>query len=204
MKNPILKLCVYGVVAGSAIAFQPSPTLARPAASKALPPLNMAIEVVDASYNLAIGTLGVGLVGGVLEDLKNDAGKKLPTAKIFGGIALLFTVFAAFIAFQTTTLRFAFDDDSFSLQKADGTSFENVVVGGENKWAYKSFQNYDFLPSPSFPILVYFRENQTPVEAREEAPIVVDDLVGQVHFFPAIANTQQLTDGFAKHNCAKL
>jgi NIMA (never in mitosis gene a)-related kinase len=196
MKNLILKLCVYGVVAGSAVAFQPSPTLARSATSKVMSPLTMVPEVVDASYDLAIGTLGVGLVGGVVERVSKN--------KLFGGIFLLFTIFAAFIAFQTTTLRFAFDDDSFSLQKAGGASFENVVVGGENKWAYKSFQNYDFLPSPSFPILVYFREDQTPVEAREEAPIVVDDLVGQVHFFPAIANTQQLTDGFAKHNCAKL
>ena len=34
---------------------------------------------------------------------------------------------------------------------------ENVVVGGENLWAYKSFVNYDFFPSEQTPILVYFK-----------------------------------------------
>jgi hypothetical protein len=187
------------MLAGQGVAFQTSPSLSR---SKH--PLPMSIEVVEPSYNLAIGAFSVGLAGGFLEDIKNKAGQKLPTAKLFGTVALLFTVFAAFITFQTATLRFTFDDDAFSLQKANGASFENVVVGGENRWAYKSYQNWDFLPSPNFPILVYFREDQTPVEYREEAPIVVDDLQGQVHFFPAIANTQQLTNGFVKHNCAKL
>jgi hypothetical protein len=27
---------------------------------------------------------------------------------------------------------------------------------------------------------------------------------GQVHFFPAIANTEDIIKGFEKHNCAKL
>ena len=34
---------------------------------------------------------------------------------------------------------------------------ENVVVGGQNRWAYDKFVNYDFFPSESFPILVYFK-----------------------------------------------
>jgi hypothetical protein len=164
-----------------------------------------AMELVDPSYNLAIGAFGVGLAGGFLEDLRDDSGDKLLTAKPFGALALLFTLFAAFLAFQTTTLRFAFDDDSFSLVKADGSTMgENVVVGGENKWRYSTFKNYDFLPSSGFPILVYFREDQTPVENREEVPIVVDHLDGQVHFFPAISNVQQLKRGFEAHGCAKI
>jgi hypothetical protein len=65
--------------------------------------------LVDPSYNLAVGALGVGLAGGLLEDMKNnDTGEKLPTAKFFGGLALVFTLFAGFLAFQTTTLRFVF------------------------------------------------------------------------------------------------
>ena len=164
-----------------------------------------AIELVDPSYNLAIGAFGVGLSAGFLEDLRDNKGEKLLTAKPFGALALLFTVFSLFLAFQTTTLRFEFDDDSFSLVKSNGKSLgENVVVGGENKWAYSSFKNYDFLPSSGFPILVYFREDQTPVENREDVPIVVDELEGQVHFFPAISNVKQLQEGFEKHNCAKI
>ena len=163
------------------------------------------MELVDPSYNLAIGAFGVGLAGGFLEDLRDKDGEKLLTAKPFGAFALLFTVFSLFLAFQTTTLRFGFDEDSFSLLKSDGSAFgENVVVGGENKWAYSSFKNYDFLPSADFPILVYFREDQTPAENREEVPLVVDNLDGQVHFFPAISNVQKLKKGFEVHGCARV
>eukprot|EP00536_Pseudo-nitzschia_multiseries_P010313 jgi/Psemu1/307180/fgenesh1_kg.309_\ len=164
------------------------------------------VELVDPSYNLAIGAFGIGLAGGFLEDLRDENGEKLLTAKPFGGLAVIFTVFSLFLAFQTTTLRFAFDDDSFSLVQANGARLEqeNVVVGGENKWRYDSFKNYDFLPSKDFPILVYFREDQTPLETREEVPIVVDNLEGQVHFFPAISNSKQLEEGFAKHGCPKV
>ena len=115
--------------------------------------------LIDSSYNLAAGCAVIGTVCGVLENFKG------PTGKLFGGGAIAFTVFAAFIAFQTTTLRFQFDDTNFSLVKADGSSNgKNIVVGGENSWKYNTFVNYDFLPSEEFPILVYFKETQTPVE----------------------------------------
>jgi hypothetical protein len=62
--------------------------------------------------------------------LKGNDGKNLPTAKLFGAGALLFTIFGAFIAYQTFTLRFTSTESSFSLVKADGSSSgENVVVG---------------------------------------------------------------------------
>ena len=164
-----------------------------------------AVEFIEPSYNLAIGSFGVGLVSGALEDVRNSEGIKLPTAKIFGGLALVFTVFAAFLTFQTTTLRFTFDDDSIALVYKDGSSIgDNIKVGGENRWKYSSIQNWDFLPSSDFPVLIYFRETQTPIEARAEAPIVVDNLEGQVHFFPAISNSDQFKKGFIAHNCAKL
>jgi hypothetical protein len=41
------------------------------------------------------------------------------------------------------------------------------------------------------------------VEKRVDAPIVVDNLEGQAHFFPAIADVQQLKKNFLKYNCAK-
>ena len=161
--------------------------------------------IADASYNLAAGSAVVGLGCGFLEDIKDGESKKLPTAPLFGLGAIVFTLFGAFIAFQTTTLRFTFDDSEFSLVKADMTSIgENVVVGGDNRWKYSTFVNWDFLPSEDFPILVYFRETQTPAANREEVPLVVDELDGQVHFFPAISNAQQLKQQFVTHSCAKL
>jgi Protein of unknown function (DUF3119) len=155
--------------------------------------------MVDSSYNLAAGCAVIGTACGVLENFKG------PTGKLFGGGAIAFTVFAAFIAFQTTTLRFQFDDTSFSLVKADGQSNgKNIVVGGENSWKYNTFVNYDFLPSEEFPILVYFKETQTPKQNWVEVPIVVDKAAGQGHFFPAIANTAQLKAAFESNKCAKL
>jgi NIMA (never in mitosis gene a)-related kinase len=157
------------------------------------------LTVIDASYNLAAGAAVVGTICGVLENFKG------PTGKVFGAGAIVFTLFGGFVAFQTSNLRFKFDESSFSLVKADGSSVgENVVVGGENSWKYNTFVNYDFLPSEDFPILVYFKETQTPSDAWVEAPIVVDNAEGQAHFFPAIANTAQLKEQFELHNCKKL
>ena len=47
------------------------------------------------------------------------------------------------------------------------------------------------------------RETQTPAGSREEVPISVDELEGQVHFFPAISNTQQLKQQFIQNSCAR-
>ena len=101
------------------------------------------------------------------------------------------TLFGFFIAFQTTTLRFTFDDTSFALVKADLSSTgENVVVGGENVWRYDTFVNYDFFPAEQFPILVYFKETQTPKEfwnvgpgeqANSEEALANGAKPGQVH-----------------------
>ena len=199
-------VAIYVISMTSAFTSLPkTPTVLPPARAFVSKTSLSAMELVDPSYNLAIGAFGIGLTSGFLEDVRDERGDKLLTAKPFGALALLFTLFTAFLAFQTTTLRFGFDEDSFSLVKADGSSMgENVVVGGENKWKYDSFKNYDFLPSSGFPILVYFREDQTPIENREEVPIVVDHLEGQVHFFPAISNVQQLKKGFETHGCAKI
>lgn len=99
------------------------------------------ILLIDANFNLAAGSLVVGTICGVLENFKGI------TARLFGAGAIAFTIFGGFLTFQTSTLRFKFSEDSFALVKADGSSNgENIVVGGENSWKYKSFVNYDFLP----------------------------------------------------------
>ena len=161
------------------------------------------VDFVDPSYNLALGAFGVGLLGGFLEDIRDNNDRKLVTAKLFGALALAFTLFAGFLTIQTTTLRFTFDDTAFALVRPDGSSIgDNIKVGGENRWEYSKFVNWSFLPNEQVPLLVYFKETQTPVESRAEAPIVVDDLEGQAHFFPVISDAKQLKEGFLLHNCA--
>jgi hypothetical protein len=39
---------------------------------------------------------------------------------------------------------------------------KNYVLGTDNTWKYDSFVNWDFFPSVDLPILVYFKETQTP------------------------------------------
>ena len=113
------------------------------------------VEVAPPSFNLALGSLALGSVFGVPgAPLKNRVTAFVPGA--------LLALFGAFLVFQTATLRFTFDEKEFSLVKADLSSTgENVVVGGENRWAYDKFVNYDFFPSESLPILVYFKERPT-------------------------------------------
>ena len=169
--------------------------------------LASAVEIIDPSYNLAIGSLALGAAFGV-----PGSPLKSKLSAILGGIPLL--LFGLFLVFQTTTLRFSFDDDAFSLVKSNGSSTgENVVVGGENSWKYTSFVNRDYFPSQSFPILVYFKETQTPKEkwmigpgekANSPEAIAKGAVPGQVHFFPAIGNVEAMEKAFESHGCGKL
>mmetsp|Transcript_10618 Transcript_10618/g.21849 ORF Transcript_10618/g.21849 Transcript_10618/m.21849 type:complete len:228 (+) Transcript_10618:58-741(+) len=165
------------------------------------------VEIIEPSYNLALGSLALGAAFGV-----PGSPLKSKLSAFLGGIPL--TLFGLFLAFQTTTLRFTFDDKNFALLRSNLESTgENVVVGGENAWAYDKFVNYDLFPSRSFPILVYFKETQTPEEfwnvgpgeqANSPEAIAKGAIPGQVHFFPAIGNTEDLIKGFENHGCAKI
>ncbi|TKY54869.1 hypothetical protein E2542_SST19283 [Spatholobus suberectus] len=86
------------------------------------------------------------------------------------------------LLFQTTRVRFVFDDEALEVRIGDQLqeSGENVFVGGKNRWKYSTFINWEFW-WPNFPILVYFKETQTKPE-------------GQIHFFPIIFNGKQLYD----------
>jgi Protein of unknown function (DUF3119) len=125
---------------------------------------------------------------------------------------------------QTFRLRFVFDEDNnLELQTTtspDKSSGENIVVGGANKWDCRTIVNYDFFPkgwidsSPTGPILVYFKETQTPSETWNQGPGKAandplkieagESVAGQVHFFPAICNAKQIRDEFAKRGCRKI
>ncbi|KAG8085511.1 hypothetical protein GUJ93_ZPchr0010g8889 [Zizania palustris] len=85
------------------------------------------------------------------------------------------------LLFQTTRVRFVFDDESLEVKVGDQLqeSGENVFVGGKNRWKYSTFVNWE-LWWPQFPILVYFKETQTKPE-------------GQIHFFPVILRAKATT-----------
>ena len=140
----------------------------------------------------------------------------------------LITALGILFLIQTFRLRFLFDETCFELATVNTNNGEledageNVIVGGMNRWMTTSIFNYDFFPQgwidddnhPIGPILVYFKEDQTPQDKWNEGPgqyandpaKVEAGLVrpGQVHFFPAVVNSQQLRDEFDKRGCKKI
>ncbi|CAI5467759.1 unnamed protein product [Closterium sp. Yama58-4] len=73
----------------------------------------------------------------------------------------------ALLAFQTTRVRFVFGEEALEVRIGQQleSSGENVFVGGENKWRYDTFVNWEFW-WPFFPVLVYFKETQTRPRGR--------------------------------------
>ncbi|KAF3453695.1 hypothetical protein FNV43_RR04136 [Rhamnella rubrinervis] len=123
--------------------------------------------IPDPDYRIPVVLLG--LAGGLAY-----TNNLLPAAPV-GLLGLL-------LLFQTTRVRFVFDDEALEVKVGEQLqdSGENVFVGGKNRWRYSTFVNWE-LWWPNFPILVYFKETQTKPE-------------GQVHFFPVIFNGKQLYD----------
>jgi len=180
--------------------------LPLPAQQRARPPI-AAETVIPEDYRLA----GSFVVLGVLFFV---------APWVFGGF---FALLGSFLLFQTARIRFVFDDDAFEVKTKPLDSLfddspltntgDNFAVGGDNRWAYSSFVNYDFFPSEALPILVYFKETQTPADKWDVGPgqwANSDDALkcgavkGQVHFFPCIASAQQLKENFVAKGCAKL
>ncbi|CAN6237827.1 unnamed protein product [Urochloa humidicola] len=127
--------------------------------------------VPDPDYRLPIAILGeLGRIAGAFAYADN-----LLAAAPVGLLGLL-------LLFQTTRVRFVFDNEALEVKVGDQLqeSGENVFVGGKNRWKYSTFINWE-LWWPQFPILVYFKESQTKPE-------------GQIHFFPVIFNGRQLYD----------
>ncbi|KAG2493271.1 hypothetical protein HYH03_008408 [Edaphochlamys debaryana] len=120
--------------------------------------------VPEPAYNVQLGLLGIAGVSAYYDNY------------ILAGFTGLL---GAFLIFQATRINFVFDDEALSVLRS-GQESENVVVGGANRWPYESFINWEMW-WPGFPILVYFKENQTKPE-------------GQIHFFPIIFNGKQLYD----------
>eukprot|EP00316_Scyphosphaera_apsteinii_P022716 CAMPEP_0119310576 /NCGR_PEP_ID=MMETSP1333-20130426/19654_1 /TAXON_ID=418940 /ORGANISM="Scyphosphaera apsteinii, Strain RCC1455" /LENGTH=167 /DNA_ID=CAMNT_0007314791 /DNA_START=261 /DNA_END=764 /DNA_ORIENTATION=- len=160
--------------------------------------------VIDSDFKLAVSLLVLGPL-------------ILYVPWLFGGF---FVALGILLLVQTLRIRFVFDDDSLEVQSIDllaGGSLErtgeNFAVGGDNRWAYSTFVNWEFFPSYDLPILVYFKEVQTPEDkwqvgpgkwANGEAALAKGAVAGQVHFFPCIANAEQLKKEFEARGCAKL
>jgi len=123
-----------------------------------------AVEVIDPNFNLAVGSLLFGFQFNGLEPILfrgNDAAKFI--GNVVRSLKFFFVIFGLFLVYQTTTLRFEFDDsNNFALVKSDGgSSGKNVVVGGENSWNVRNIVNYRFIPGERLPILIYFKETET-------------------------------------------
>ena len=162
--------------------------------------------VVEEDYRLAGALVGLGAI--------------IIAAPALVGAPLL--VLGTFLLFQTLRIRFVFDDDAFEVQTKPLDDLfsseltqtgENFAVGGENRWRYDSFANWEFFPSADVPVLVYFKETQTPEDkwdvgpgqwANSDEALAKGAVKGQVHFFPCIAKAQALKAGFIEKGCKKL
>ena len=172
--------------------------------------------IIDSDYTLSFvfGAIGIFIIL-TSPDKSCLPGSVICPPTIWGAIqGGLNILFASFLAIQAQKIRFVFDSTAFELKNVDlgsttadvlKASGENFVVGGENRWRYDSFVNFDFFPSVEYPILVYFKENQTPEEKWGEGPGGLDKVGGgQVHFFPAIGNSKQLKEQFELRGCKKI
>eukprot|EP00565_Helicotheca_tamesis_P000737 CAMPEP_0185732180 /NCGR_PEP_ID=MMETSP1171-20130828/15273_1 /TAXON_ID=374046 /ORGANISM="Helicotheca tamensis, Strain CCMP826" /LENGTH=244 /DNA_ID=CAMNT_0028401605 /DNA_START=45 /DNA_END=779 /DNA_ORIENTATION=+ len=168
-----------------------------------------------------------------LPDVVIDSDFRLAAIFLAAGVALdfipyiqltlgpLVTLLGVLFLVQTSRIRFVFTENNFELKNGGDElkdSGENIVVGGANVWSYDSFVNYEFFPkgwqdTPQGPILVYFKETQTPSDkwmegpgqsANSEEAIAKGAVPGQVHFFPALCNAKQIEAEFEKRGCAKL
>lgn len=160
---------------------RPSPRGSTAAAKAGRNPL------VAAASNMTV-IPGDYRIGGVL----------LGVATFLGPVCHLWTQFGvhgflgAFLTLQASRVRFRFSDtdldvvfvdpgadDAAALEVDTASSGDNKLQGGgANKWSFESVTNWEFW-FPGFPVLVYYKENQTRPE-------------GQPHFFPIIMDGKKL------------
>eukprot|EP00585_Thalassiosira_rotula_P005154 CAMPEP_0196160544 /NCGR_PEP_ID=MMETSP0910-20130528/46882_1 /TAXON_ID=49265 /ORGANISM="Thalassiosira rotula, Strain GSO102" /LENGTH=337 /DNA_ID=CAMNT_0041425481 /DNA_START=62 /DNA_END=1076 /DNA_ORIENTATION=+ len=129
--------------------------------------------------------------------------------------------FGSFIGYQTMKTRVVFNKDTFELktvtnkvlglQRDKGLKpkeYTNYVLGTNNEWRYDTFVNWDFFPSIQLPILVYFKETQTPKHMQTKGSLGPHQMDrrdnGQMHWFPAFANVRQIREQFEAHGCTKV
>lgn len=169
--------------------------------------------VVDRDYTVALTLICVGIWLTMFH----------PSDSLFidylGGAFHLW--FGSFIGMQTMRTRVVFNKDTFELktvtnkvlglQRDKGLKpkeYKNYVLGTNNEWRYDSFVNWDFFPSIHLPILVYFKETQTPENLQLKGSVGGHQMDrrdnGQMHWFPAFANVKQIREQFEAHGCNKI
>ena len=109
-----------------------------------------------------------------------------------GTQGFLHTLLGGFLSFQASRVRFRFSRDALDVvfiepgaadstalaASTDSSGDNKLQGGGANKWALSSVTNWEFW-WPGFPVLVYYKENQTQAS-------------GQPHFFPIIMDGKML------------
>lgn len=134
--------------------------------------------LISQDYKFAAGTV---LTTAAIAAIPAPLLVKAPFLAFFGALGAILTV-------QSGRVVFSFDDKAFEVKtKGAGgdiqDSGENFAVGGENRWDYKTFTRWGFIPSESFPLFTYFYETQTR-GANDE----------QFHLFPVIMNSAELSE----------
>jgi Protein of unknown function (DUF3119) len=167
--------------------------------------------VIDPDYKPGLFLLGVGLLLDTIPYVQVTLG-------------LFTTLLGILFLVQATRIRFLFDGTSLELVNVGegdqlASSGENVAVGGANRWATGTIVNYDFFPNgwidgPIGPLLVYFKETQTPSDVWNDGPgqlandpdkVAAGTAVpGQVHFFPTVCDARQIRAEFERRGCGKL
>lgn len=119
--------------------------------------------------------------------------------------ALFHVLFATLLLIQTRRVRAVFEKDAFEFYNIKGPQLDfdkgaklarkpdNYVSGTVNRWKYDSIVNYGFFPSLDYPLIVYFKETETPPSQWNKWFAALDFFndLGQPHFFPGICNARQ-------------
>jgi Protein of unknown function (DUF3119) len=125
----------------------------------------------------------------------------------FVELSNLHMLIAALLWVQTRRVRLVFEKDSFEFYNIKGPSLDfdkgawlerkpdNYVSGTINRWKYDNITNWSFFPSLDYPLIVYFKETETPMEEWEKWHAIFDTYgEGQPHFFPGIVNARQMKE----------
>ena len=184
-------------VATSLTSLSPFKTTTSTPVQTTLPPKKQpqaALPTVVPAPSYRIPAVWLGLNAATALAHVSLAGDSLPS-QVPG--FLLASLLPVFLAVQASRVRFVFGPRTLEVvvgtetpeeaAAGQGTETENKFVGGKNEWSYDSFVNWEFFPSKSFPVLVYFKETQTKPE-------------GQIHFFPVLFQAKELY-GVMKERC---
>jgi Protein of unknown function (DUF3119) len=140
--------------------------------------------IPEPSYRIPAVWLGLNAATAAVQVLAGAT----PASQLPG--FLLASILPLFLASRASAVKFVFGPDALEVvTAAAGKDTENAFVGGQNKWPYASFVNWEFFPSPAVPILVYFKETQTKPE-------------GQIHFFPVLFDAKTLL-GVMRERCGR-